>query len=137
MKTFSQATRNNLVVFFIGPLFLIPAVLLMIPIVAYFDENFIYPDRIFTIAFVTAIIGLFTVAYPLTLFIGLPAIYFLRKAKKLSLLNMILAGFMGATLVTLIINPSISALLMYCYCTASVSFGCWFVIQKQKYVNAN
>lgn len=130
MKAFSTETRANIAAFFIGPLFLIPAVLAGIAILSVLNGQANEIGSALAVGVMVALYGLFVFAYPMTLIIGIPSILLLKKFGKYSLLSLVSVSFVGAGIVAVLIEPGLESWLLFCYCSASVSFGCWFVLNK-------
>ncbi|UZR98711.1 hypothetical protein [Chondrinema litorale] len=148
MKTFSKSTIRNVIVFFTGPLFLIPAVMVGLLITSIIRKNYVdffgfaYEGLVGAVGLSLLIsAGCLLFAYPLTLIWGIPTIYILEKTNCLNVLNLILIGLSGATLLTLfIVLIFVTPLkfdysflwiwLVSIYCTTAVSLGCWFVYNR-------
>ncbi|WP_156042711.1 hypothetical protein [Marinobacterium lacunae] len=131
MKIFSKETRRNVIVFFVGPLFMVPAVLLGILIINFLKGDL--SDLGGTVAFglVASIIGLFWFAYPLTLVLGLPAIRFLCRLNYLNPFSLAMVSLLGALIVTVIVDDmSLWVFSIFGYCSIAVSSGCWYVYKK-------
>lgn len=126
MKILSNTTRKNVLAFLLGPIFLLPAMMLGILVSAVFDPS--ADIRAALEAFyIYAFVGLIFFAYPMTLFLGLPAIHLLSRYKRLTLAYLLPISFFGAGIVTLITGSTLGGFLMFAYCSAAVGFGCWYV----------
>jgi hypothetical protein len=125
MKTFSDTTRKNIFVFFVGPLVMLPAVLLGALVLSLFAGG---EDLLSALGFglFVASIGLVVFAYPATLVIGIPAIIILERKNKYGLMPLVLIGLLGAGFITVLSAPSVFVLAAYSYSAISVSLGCWY-----------
>ncbi|PCJ97581.1 MAG: hypothetical protein COA42_24515 [Alteromonadaceae bacterium] len=128
MKAFSQFTRKNVGAFFIGPLALIPAVFILLSLEIVFNNQ----------ASSTMWMGLFplyaaiglAIAYPATLFLGVPSVVVLKKHGRLTLTNLLLVGLVPISVATLFVSPTIYFWLFFASCSSSVIIGAWYVYKR-------
>ena len=125
MNMLSIKTRKNILVFFVGPLALIPAVLIATLILLFFNAGEDFLEG-FASGLVVLFYGLVFIAYPATLILGIPAIIILEKTNKYGLVPLLIIGLLGAILITAMSAPSVVVLVAYSYCAISVSLGCWY-----------
>lgn len=118
MKTFTPDTRKLIVAALLGPLAIVPALLL---VGAIFMVRFPVGDVVSGVL-ALSMFGL-VMAYPAVLVIGVPGVMLLRHFGRLSLLSLI-----GVALVLCLFLPNDWGLvLLYCYCATAVALGCWWV----------
>lgn len=125
MKAFSKTTRKNIFTFLIGPLALIPAIVLGSIVMSIFVEGNNLLST-FKFGLFIAFFGLIVFAYPATLFVGIPSIMILERKGKYGLLPLILISLLVAAVISLMVFPSIFMVSVYCYSAVTVSLGCWY-----------
>jgi hypothetical protein len=123
MRTFSELFRKNLLAFLLGPLALIPATIVyaiafkILEPVANFDQGSVAPLFI--------LFGL-TIAYPVTLIIGLPCSILLEKFGKFNLVNLLISSTAIVSIYALVMGGSFLGYLFMLYFAVWVACGCWF-----------
>lgn len=92
LRTFIDIFRKNLLAFLLGPLAIIPAMIVYAVAFKFIDPEANYDQG--SVALLFIIFGLL-VAYPVTLIIGLPCSVLLEKFGKFNLINLLIvtAGF--------------------------------------------
>lgn len=131
MNTFSETTRKNIFAVAVGPLALVPAIVLatMINVLSQgIDSD--WQGAILSALFVS-VVGLL-IAYPLVILLGIPAVLVLLHYKKLGFLPLAILGLFGALPVTLWFSPSWQSFLMFGYCSTAVVLGCWCAYKYAK-----
>lgn len=128
MKMFSEITKKNIFAISVGPLALVPAL---------FGATFVYSlfggglasffDAVLATLMV-AMVGLL-IAYPITIFFGMPALLILNRLGLLGLLPLLLVALIGAGGVALWLMPSLYGFLYFGYCGIAVAVGCWYAFK--------
>jgi len=133
---FLKQIKGYLSVLFIGPLFLVPAIVVGMTLYTLLSNSSIDINHAIFLTLFISFVGLFLFAYPLTLVVGLPAMYLLNKYNKLSCINFVMTGIIVATAITLAFkNAYIYLWFIFCYCAISVCLGCWFVYRKYEEID--
>ncbi|AZN34483.1 hypothetical protein PSH55_16425 [Pseudoalteromonas sp. Angola-31] len=124
MKTFSDTTRKNVISVLVGPLAIIPAILIM-GLVSHllFPEESAITDwkQVFNFY---SVIGIM-IAYVLTTLFALPLVVVLQKMKAFTLLNVVLLALGIAGVLCLASSSQLLAFLYFGYFTVSVAISCW------------
>ena len=124
MKTFSATTKKNIISVLVGPLAIIPAILLMgLASHLIFPENSAITDwkQVFNFY---SVIGI-AFAYVLTALLALPLVVALQKMQAFSLVNVVLLALGIAGLLCLASSSKLLAFLYFGYFTVSVAVACW------------
>ena len=131
MRTFSETTRRNVFAVAVGPLALMPAIVLATLVnVLLQGGDSDWQGAIMSSLFVS-VIGLL-IAYPLVVAIGVPAILVLLRYQKLGFFSLAIVGLLGVLPVTLWLAPSWQSFLMFGYCSTAVVLGCWYAYKHAK-----
>lgn len=123
MESFSEFTRKNVAAVVLGPLALIPTLLLL----AYVEV--LFKNQSAKVAFgelfpLYTAVGLpFT--YLVTLIVGLPTVVILNKLNKLNLLNITLVWLIPLSIFSLFQNPAFIFWVFFTCCAFSVTLSCW------------
>ncbi len=129
MKTFTNTTRKNIFVFIVGPLALIPAIVLgFLTYGAFSGLGLEMVGETIKFAIFVASVGLILFGYPLTLIIGIPSILILEYKNNLKLSYLLAIGLFSSVAISLIFYPNdklFGSAWMFGYSGLSVSFGVW------------
>lgn len=126
MRMFSNTTRKNIISVLIGPLAVIPAMLVMGLV-----SHMVYPEASATtdwkqvFNFYSAIAML--VAYTLTVVVALPLVVALQKMQAFTLLNVVLLALGIAAIICLASSSELFAFLYFGYFAVSVAVTCWSI----------
>ena len=124
MKTFSDTTRKNVISVLVGPLAIIPAILVMrLVINLLFLEESALTDwkQVFNIYTVIGTV----VAYVLTTLFALPLVVVLQKMKAFTLLNLVLLALGIAGVLCIALSCQLFVFWYFGYFTVSVAIACW------------
>lgn len=124
MKTFSETTRKNVLSILVGPLAVIPAMLLMgVFTVVFFPEQSARTDWREVFNFFGSLITL--IAYVLTVVVALPIVLVLQRFNQFTLPSVIFAALAIAGVLCLASSIQLFAFLYFSYFTVSVALACW------------
>ncbi len=124
MNVFSELTRKMVLACALGPLAVIPAVVLY-ELCFNFSSNRSYAT-IHDMAILYLFIGI-PIAYIAVIFVGVPITLILSRVGRLNLINLLTIAVLVSTLVMPTSNQPIYSWLFAAYCSVSVVLGCWFV----------
>lgn len=128
MKAYSDRTRKVVIASLLGPLAVIPAMVVAVAVMYMFDVSSQEPvSEIFEGTFVMAAFSLFY-SYPLVIIYGLPLYLILRRYKKDSLiyilsLSLLPAAALGASYDT----GGFWIFVIFGYFSLSVALSCWML----------
>lgn len=124
MRTFSDTTRKNVISVLVGPLAILPAILLMGLV-----SHLLFPEE----SSVThwgqvlnfySVIGI-AIAYVLTVVLALPLVIALQRMQAFTLVNVVFLALGIAGLLCLASSSQLLAFLYFGYFTISVAVACW------------
>lgn len=124
MKTFSETTRKNVISVLVGPLAVVPAILVMglVSHLLFPDESAITDwKQVFNFY---SVIGIM-IAYVLTTLFALPLVVVLQKMNAFTLLNVVLLALGIAGALCFASSSQLLAFLYFGYFTVSVAIACW------------
>ena len=124
MKTFSDSFRKNAFACIFGPLAVIPATIvyaLAFKIIApqANSSNF---ELVPFVAFIAL-----AVAYPATLFLGLPISLILQKMGKFNLVNLLIVSTISISTYGVISGAHLTEFVLAIYFSIFVVTGCWYL----------
>jgi uncharacterized membrane protein YeaQ/YmgE (transglycosylase-associated protein family) len=131
MNTFSETTRRNIFAVAVGPLALVPAIILATLLNVLFQGSDSDWQGAIVSALFVSVVGLL-IAYPLVVVLGVPAVLVLRRYQTLGFFPLAILGLVGALAVTLWLAPSVQSFLMFGYCSTAVVSGCWCAYKYAK-----
>jgi len=127
MRTFSETFRKHLIACLLGPLSVIPATILYT-----LAFKFIAPEAnadnfdLFPLVVIVALM----VAYPATLFVGLPISFILQKFNRFNLLNLLIAVTTCLLIYGYLTNARMIELVLVTYYAFFVSSSCWYLYKR-------
>lgn len=131
VKAFPETTRRNVLAVVVGPLALVPAIVLATLANTLCQGGSSDWQELMVFALTVSVIGLFF-AYPLVLAFGVPAVLVLRHYQRLGFVPLAILGVLCALLLTLCFSPYLNAFLMFGYCSVWVVSGCWYAYKYTK-----
>lgn len=121
MTIFDPETRKLIVVVLVGPLAILPALLLLSLATALLDTT-----DAGTSFLLFSLIGL-EIAYPVSIVFGVPILLVLKHFNQLNLVTLIAAAILIVMTLSILLPFSLSLMFLYIYCALAVATGSWWV----------
>ncbi|WP_028877547.1 hypothetical protein [Teredinibacter turnerae] len=127
MKTFSVTTRKNVAAVLLGPLFLVPAMLLTYLVLALLNNGSpTNSSNVIGISLFFSFWGLI-IAYPAAIVLGVPSVLILKRIGKLNYFTVLVAAIVWSIPLSAIFGIDSGSMLFVVYCACIVASGCWMV----------